>query len=402
MRSTLTVLLETTNSSSINVGDGLLNGVLFIDLKKAFDTIDHGIILRNLTIYGVDESALRFFASFLCNRSQKCSVNGVLSSASKLACWVPQWSIPGPLLFLIYINDLPNCLDISRAKLFSDDTNITIPGSTFSNLEQATNSELINLYSGLKVNKPSLNIARTEFMAISTHQKFLAENCSEINIQLDSQLICTAEHAKSLGLIIDYWLSWSYHIREQCRKISSTIGALKRIRSPISRSTAVQICNVNALIQPHFDYCSPLWDGLSYYLCEKLQKLQNWAARAILQANRRAKWSLLLETVKWDQLSLRKKKQKAIMMSKSLNGLAPVYWHELFSERHTDYDLRDSLRKLYLLKPRAGYLKRSSGYSGALLSNFLPESIKTIRSLGQFKKEIDDALETFHSHSAIF
>ena len=86
------------------------------------------------------------------------------------------------------------------------------------------------------------------------------------------------------------------------------------------------------------------------------------------------------------------------MTFKSLNGLAPVYLHELFSERHTDLDLRDSLRKLYLLKPRTSYLKRSSGCSGALLPNFLPESIKTIRSLGQFKKEIDHALETFDSH----
>ena len=127
---------------SINIDNGLLNGVLFIDLKKAFDTIDHEIILRKLANYGVDQSALRFFASYLCNRSQKCSVNGALSSASRLTCGVPQGSILGPLLFLIYINDLPNCLDISCAKMFADDTNITVPGCSFAELEQATNSIL--------------------------------------------------------------------------------------------------------------------------------------------------------------------------------------------------------------------------------------------------------------------
>ena len=157
---------------------------------------------------------------------------------------------------------------------------------------------------------------------IGTRQKFLAENCSEINIQLDGHPISRVEHTKSLGLNIDDRLSWSNHIKDLCRKISSAIGALRRIRPLISQSTAVQI--YNALIQPHFDYCAPVWDGLSSYLCEKLQKLQNRAARVILQANCEINSSLLLETFKWDKLSLRRRKQKVIMMFKSLKGLAPV------------------------------------------------------------------------------
>ena len=240
MHSTTTALLETTNNWSINIDNGLLNGVLFIDLKKAFDTIDHEIILRKLANYGFDPNALRFFASYLCNRSQKCTVNGVLSSVSKLTCGVPQSSILGPLLFLIYINDLPNCLDISCAKMFPDVTNITVPSCTFAELEQATNSELTNLCSWLEVNKLSLNIAKTdEFMVVSSRQKFLAENCGILNIRSDNQPINRVEHAKSLGLIIDDRLSWSNYIKELCRKISSAIGALRRIRSLVSQSTAV-------------------------------------------------------------------------------------------------------------------------------------------------------------------
>ena len=283
--------------------------------------------------------------------------------------------------------------------MFADDTNITVPGYTFAELEQATNFELNNLYNWLKANKLSLNIAKTEFMVISTRQKFLAENCSEINIQLDGHPISRVEHTKSLGLNIDDRLSWSNHIKDLCKKISSAIGALRRIRPLISQSTAVQI--YNALIQPHFDYCAPVWDGLSSYLCEKLQKLQNRAARVILQANCEINSSLLLETLKWDKLSSRRRKQKAIMMFKSLNGLAPVYLQDLFSERNTDYNLRDAFRKLNLPKPRTDYLKRSFGYSGALLWNSLPENIRAIRSIGQFKKEINRALKTSDSHSAI-
>ena len=89
------------------------------------------------------------------------------------------------------------------------------------------------------------------------------------------------------------------------------------------------------------------------------------------------------------------------MMFKSLNGLAPVYLHDLFSERHTDYDLSDSFRNLNLPKPSNDYLKCSFGYSGAFLWNSLPENIRAITSIGQFKKEINRTLETFDSHSAI-
>ena len=98
---------------------------------------------------------------------------------------------------------------------------------------------------------------------------------------------------------------------------------------------------------------------------------------------------------------IKKKKAESYNDVKSLNGLAPVYLQDLFSERHTDYDLRDSFCKLNLPKPRTDYLKRSFVYSGALLWNSLPENIRAIRSIGQFKKEINRALVTFDSHSAI-
>ena len=106
----------------------LTNGVLFIDLEKAFDTTDHEIILRKLVNYGVDENSFRWFALYLSNRPNNCSVNGTLSNASERSCGVPQGSIIGPLLFPIYINDLLNCLTTACAKLFADDTNICIPG----------------------------------------------------------------------------------------------------------------------------------------------------------------------------------------------------------------------------------------------------------------------------------
>ena len=118
-----------------------------------------------------------------------------------------------------------------------------------------------------------------------------------------------------------------------------------RTRNLISiQFTAVLV--YNSLIQPHFDYCSLVWDGLSDQLSDKLQKLQNRAARVILKANYGTSSSLLLDILKWDKLVIRRKKHKAIMMFKSLNEQAPVYLQNLFHERSTDYDLRNSFHKL--------------------------------------------------------
>ena len=147
---------------------------------------------------------------------------------------------------------------------------------------------------------------------------------------------------------------------------------------------------------------------MSSYLCEKLQKFQNRAARVILQANYEVNSSLLLETLKWDKLSLRRRTQKAIMMLKSLNGLAPVYLQDLFSERHTDYDMRDSLRKLNLPKPRTDYLKRSFGYSGALLSMefFFLKILGRLDQLGSLRRKstthLKHLIPTWQSCKSVF
>ena len=175
--------------------------------------------------------------------------------------------------------------------------------------------------------------------------------------------------------------------------------ALRRIRPFVSQSTGIQI--YNALIQPYFDYCSPVWDGLSNQLSEKLQKLQNRAARVILKANYETSPSMLLEILNWDTLSIRRKKLKALIMFKSLNKLAPVYLQDLFIERSTEYNLRNSFNKLSLPKPRTNYLKRSFSYSGAQLWNSLPENIRKIKSTGQFKREIHHVFDSSASHSAI-
>ena len=184
LHSTLTALLETSNNWCVNVDKGLLNGVIFIDLQKAFDTIDHEIILQKLAKYGVDQDALKWFKSYLRNRLQRCNVNNHLSSATPLNCGVLQGSIIGPLLFLIYINDLPNCLNLGSPRMYADDTNVTFAAYDMLGLEAQINTGLKNINLWLRANKLSLNVAKTEFMVISSRQKLQSLNDKTININV--------------------------------------------------------------------------------------------------------------------------------------------------------------------------------------------------------------------------
>ncbi len=112
----------------------IINGVLFLNLKKAFDTVDHQILIRKLELYGIKNSALAWFSSYLHGRTQVCRVNNTTSSLKHIPCGVPQGSNLGPLLFLIYINDLPNCLKKSNLPMYADDTNLSVTGETASDI----------------------------------------------------------------------------------------------------------------------------------------------------------------------------------------------------------------------------------------------------------------------------
>ena len=241
LHSTLTALLEVTNSWSVNIDNGFLNGVVFIDLKKAFGTIDHEIILRKLSYFGADQATATWFQSYLSNRTQRCNVNaGNLSTASTVTCGVPQGSILGQLLFLKYINDLPNCLRVAAPRMFADDTSITLSAKTVADLKLAVTSKINNLTCWLRANKLSLNVAKTELMIIGSRQRLNAQ-CEEINISIDDRTIRRVDHTKSLGLTIDAQLSWSKHVDEISKKVSSAIGALKSVRPFIPTDVAVQI-----------------------------------------------------------------------------------------------------------------------------------------------------------------
>ena len=238
LHSTVTALLEATNSWAYNIYQGNVNAVVFLDLKKAFDTVNHEILLSKLRAYGIGGVAGNWFKSYLNNRNQKCFVNGQLSGSRSLLCGIPQGTILGPLLFLIYINDLPNCLVHSRPRMYADDTHLTFASNNLDDIEYHLNLDLAKVNKWLIANRLTLNQSKTEFMLIGARQRLCTLQSAPC-LAIDNVPIKQVSQIKSLGVHIDENLSWNIHIEEVAKKIASGIGALKRVRQFVPTATLI-------------------------------------------------------------------------------------------------------------------------------------------------------------------
>ena len=219
----------------------MFNLVVLIDLKKAFDTVDHQILLRKLELYGVRGQALTLLRSYLTNRNQKCQIKNCFSSERLIKCGVPQGSILGPLFFLLYINDLPHCLNKTKPRMFADDTNLTASANSLTDLEAAANSDLENLRKWLIANKLSLNVAKTDFMLIGSKPMIKNISTSHPNVFIENQQIKKVNECKTLGVTIDQHLSWKRNTDKICKKVTAGISAIRRIKPFVDQDTLVLI-----------------------------------------------------------------------------------------------------------------------------------------------------------------
>ena len=194
---------------------GRLVGVVFIDLKKAFDTVDHEILCRKLDLYGVHQRELSWFKSYLSDRKQFCRVNGIDSTLGNIEVGVPQGSCLGPLLFLIYINDLPQAVQESNVSMYADDTSLCFQSHGLTRLNEAINNDLRKLDSWLQGNKLSLNVAKTHSMLICTKQKHysLKNQDKVLKLKMRNNELEVVKTTKHLGLQIDQSLDWKEQIK---------------------------------------------------------------------------------------------------------------------------------------------------------------------------------------------
>jgi hypothetical protein len=267
--STELAAMELTDRIIKDMDAGKIPLNIYIDLSKAFDTLDHSILVQKLKFYGVNGSALNLFKSYLKNRKQYVDWDEHNSDFMDISTGVPQGSILGPLLFIIYINDIPNSTEKFHLIMYADDTTMYIPidNTSLSSQELTTtlNNEMGNISDWFKVNKLALNEKKTKYMLFGMPQREI----KSINLKIDEKQIEMVKQFNFLGLELDNNMNWSCHINKIATKISKSIGIMNKVKYILPQHILLML--YNTLILPHLNYCLLTW-GTQTTRMFKLQK----------------------------------------------------------------------------------------------------------------------------------
>ena len=271
--STAHSLVEITEKIKESIDNGKFGCGIFIDLKKALDTVNHKILISKLDHYGIRGNTLKWFESYLTDRKQYVFYNGTSSETKSISCGVPQGSVLGPLLFLIYINDLPNISDKLNFFLFADDTNIYYESDNLLELEKTVNKELKKLCLWLNVNRLALNVGKTNFVIFRAN-KPLTHN---VTLIMNKKALDQKDNVKYLGVLIDEHLRWNYHISNISKKISRGVGILGKLRNFMDTDLLKTI--YYCLVYSHLSYGVHAWGSACKTETEKIVVLLKKAAR---------------------------------------------------------------------------------------------------------------------------
>ena len=229
--STSHALINITENIRKTLDDGNIGCGVFVDLQKAFDTVDHQILLAKLNHYGIRGVSNDWFKSYLSNRNQYVSINGYESSLAVINCGVPQGSVLGPLLFLLYINDLNQAIKFCKVHHFADDTNLLCHSNSIKKLNKLVNADLKHLVNWLNANKISLNVKKTEMVIFKSKQKKLE---GDLKIKLCSKRLYPTKSVKYLGVKIDTNLTWQHHVNDPSIKLNRANALLCKMRKYVS------------------------------------------------------------------------------------------------------------------------------------------------------------------------
>jgi hypothetical protein len=366
----------------LNINNGKMCGAVFVDFKKAFDMIDHDILILKLETMRVNKNSVQLLKSFLTDRKQMVLFNNSLSTPNVITSGVPQGSILGPLLFTIYINDLPLHIINSICDLFADDCTIHKSDNDFAKLEKSIQNDINILMEWTVKNRMQINISKTKSMLITTRQKLSLSHNTALRIVADTTPIESVHEHKTLGVIIDQHLTFNSHILKLTKQTAQKVHQLSKIKHFLDEHARVIF--FKAHIQSNLDYCSTVWDMCPSYTIKRLCSLHKRALRLVSDVHTEQ------SEVLYERLHILPPKKrflfnKAKFIHKILHHNAPSYLTNLFKSagRHSK-----RLKNIFLPKPKIGIFMKSLSYSGVHLWNSLPFNLKTKVSPYSFNRQV--------------
>ena len=346
---------------------------IFLDLSKAFDTLNHKILLNKLKYYGIEGVPLQLFKSYLTNRTQFVEIDDIKSDTLHIATGVPQGSILGPLLFIIYINDFSESSQVFNFISYADDTTLLSSLSNFVNAQNADsdlliNKELFKINEWLVINKLSLNIAKSKFMVFHMHRKHIEAPAPKIN----NIIIEKVNEFNFLGLTLDTHLNWkkhSEHISNRCARI---IGILNRLKQELP--LRIKIMLYNKLLVPQINYCLTIWG----FQCERINKLQKKAIRIITRSKYNEHTSPLFKTMNLLTVKDMQALQELKFYYKFIHNKLPAYlqhWQLITNINIHNHNTRRQ-HEIHIVGIKHSFAKRSLKHHLPITLNDTPQIVK--------------------------
>ena len=369
-------------------------GVL-LDLSKAFDTLDHTILLYKLEHNGVRGTPLAWFSDYLSNR-QYTEYENHKSDILDLQCGVPQGSILGPLLFLIYINDITHASPNLSYTLFADDTTLLYADKNLDNIFSMYNTELPKLLSWLRSNKLALNIQKTNYIVFHSHKKSLTNFNHKImieNVEIEKKSC-----VKFLGILIDEHLSWTQQIDHVQSQVSRIIGIMYKLKGVLPRNALILL--YKSFILSYLYYGVITWGhGYSNHI-DSIYKLQKRAVRLCSGSHYLAHTDPIFKRLKLLKLSDINILQTAIFMFKLSHNIVPGNFNSMFTRNWQihSYNTRNS-DNFHLTNPRTTLSSRSIRHRGPDVWHSLTNESKQYSFLSTFKRKLKNQLIALYNNN---
>ena len=372
-RSTELASIHLTDDIRKSVDKGELVGALFVDLSKAFDTLSHDVLIRKLRTYGIRGIALQWFTSYLFDRKQFCVIDGVKSSSESIVHGVPQGSILGPVLFLLYFNDFGDCLKHSRMIQFADDTVLYCANKAVENIEIKLNEDLKCISEYFNSNELIMNVSKgkTESMLFGT-QKRIGMVSGILNLEYNGVPLSSTTEYKYLGVSLDQSLTLSNHFNKIYRYASNKLYFLNLLKASLTRDATSKI--YTGIILPGLLFSSPLLLKMNTMQLKKLKSLDN-------RANK-------ITCCPVPAIRKEIERRSCLLVKKCVLGNTCEFFSSYFKLNKHGKNTRNG--GFMVVQPLAKLVFGKSGFysSGASVYNSLPLEIRKCNSFFKFKESL--------------